>query len=138
MELKAIRSYKVPKYPTIIEADANSELLREPLEKWKKVGITSALLIALLSCNSISNAMNPGSIGNNPMLTGGAPLSYYKYHMATPYTKDNIKKAIFLENFRGRGEVSYFDSEECTTTSKTEFNGFVQSLLDWLFIQGLM
>lgn len=124
MEIKPVKDYKVPKYPTSIEVNVNSELLREPLEKWKKVGITSALLITLISSNNISRAI---SIDMDNIAGGFPGPSYYSYVIGISKAKDNIKKTFFIEALEERG-----------TISDTDIGEIIQSFLDWLFIQGLM
>ena len=134
MEIKAVRSYKSPKYPTSIEVDENKGLLREPLERWKKAGITSALLITLLSCNSISNAVSSG-ISPSPsgeLIAGNLPAYhpnpiFHNYALNYEVSKDSVKKTLFVEGLE----------EKCATT-KTEFVNVIKRLLDWAFIQKLM
>lgn len=58
MELKSVKKYNKNKYPTDEEINNNKELLFKPLDKWKKVGITSMVLTILLGSEKLVNAMD--------------------------------------------------------------------------------
>jgi len=139
MKLEPVKKYKNPKYPTSKQVNEDKELLIKPLERWKKIGITSALLMTLQL--SYIEATETIAEENNVMLENGITFGELmpegRISGFNPSLESRPKWLIssaFLEEDQlildKLGYESEYDSDD--------FRYKLEQFFSWLLIQGMI
>ncbi len=119
MELKAVKKYSKAKYPTDEEVKEDKDLLLKPLDKWKRVGITSGLLAILLASDGLVRAMD---YIEEPIIDGGMDSIYDNIYEAQIASIEWNLVKDFKEkyNIEGKYSITLTDEEIKTMAQDLE------------------
>ena len=131
MKLEPVKKYNKPKYPNEEVVRENKELLLQPLDRWKKIGVTSVVLTALLmKLDAVNVEASEGLKSPSGELYGGF-TTRVEYSLFDKMLENGSKRK--LENYSMVEELAY---DDYITTS--EFGQLIEGFFDWLLVQGIM
>lgn len=142
MKLQPIKNYKEPKYPTYNQVKNNKELLYLPLNKWKKIGVTTSMMIIISNFfTNVSNAeyekwqdLDPSKIDVTDASSG-----VHNSILSNPFLRINeISPIITKRNYKWSGTLDKLDTRISNKNTSTDFTETLNNFFKWLIIQGII